>query len=281
MSWFDDQIRQRKQKDQEIFEDSIFRMASVVLGKRNAGSLNDQRIVTKAAIDEILKFYGIKPGEIPDNLEDAEEQLEYCLRPHGIMRRNVQLEEGWYRDAFGPMLGFYGPEQIPVALLPNSLVGYHFLDPASGEKRALNKETAALFSADAICFYRPLPLKKLGIPDLLAYLRDCLSAGDVLALAALTLLATLVGTVQGGIQAVSRSYFGKLIPKKRSNEFFGFFDIFGKFASVLGPFLYAVIGTWTGRSSFGVLALIALFLIGLFIMIGGKKHFEALDTAED
>ena len=193
MSWFDDQIRQRKQKDQEIFEDSIFRMASVVLGKRNAGSLNDQRIVTKAAIDEILKFYGIKPGEIPDNLEDAEEQLEYCLRPHGIMRRNVQLEEGWYRDAFGPMLGFYGPEQIPVALLPNSLVGYRFLDPASGEKRALNKETAALFSADAICFYRPLPLKKLGIPDLLAYLRDCLSAGDVLALAALTLLATLVG----------------------------------------------------------------------------------------
>ena len=90
-------------------------------------------------------------------------------------------------------------------------------------------------------------------------------------------MAVLVGTVQGGIQAVSRSYFGKLIPKKRSNEFFGFFDIFGKFASVLGPFLYAVIGTWTGRSSFGVLALITLFLIGLVIMITGKKHFEALD----
>ena len=90
-------------------------------------------------------------------------------------------------------------------------------------------------------------------------------------------MAVLVGTVQGGIQAVSRSYFGKLIPKERSNEFYGFFDIFGKFASVLGPFLYAVIGGWTGRSSFGVLALILLFLIGLIIMITGKKHFEALD----
>ena len=88
----------------------------------------------------------------------------------------------------------------------------------------------------------------------------------------------MVGTVQGGIQAVSRSYFGKLIPKDRSNEFFGFFDIFGKFASVLGPFLYSVIGTWTGRSSFGVLALICLFLVGLTIMIGGKKEFEALDV---
>ncbi len=89
-------------------------------------------------------------------------------------------------------------------------------------------------------------------------------------------MAFMVGTVQGGIQAVSRSYFGKLIPKDRSNEFFGFFDIFGKFASVLGPFLYSIIGTWTGRSSYGVLALICLFMVGLVIMIGGKKQFEAL-----
>ncbi len=90
-------------------------------------------------------------------------------------------------------------------------------------------------------------------------------------------MAILVGTVQGGIQAVSRSYFGKLIPKDRSNEFFGFFDIFGKFASVLGPFLYSLIGGWTGRSSFGVLSLVVLFLIGLLIMICGKNAFEALD----
>ena len=91
-------------------------------------------------------------------------------------------------------------------------------------------------------------------------------------------MAFLVGTVQGGIQAVSRSYFGKLIPKERSNEFFGFFDIFGKFASVMGPFLYATIGAWTGRSSFAVLALIALFMIGLVIMVFGKKEFDKLDS---
>ena len=90
-------------------------------------------------------------------------------------------------------------------------------------------------------------------------------------------MAFMVGTVQGGIQAVSRSYFGKLIPKERSNEFFGFFDIFGKFASVMGPFLYATIGAWTNRSSYGVLALIALFMVGLIIMIRGKKDFEALE----
>ena len=56
MGWFDEQIRQRKLSDQETFEESIFRMASVVLGKQKAGSLDDQRIVTKAAIDDILKY---------------------------------------------------------------------------------------------------------------------------------------------------------------------------------------------------------------------------------
>lgn len=87
-------------------------------------------------------------------------------------------------------------------------------------------------------------------------------------------MALLVGTVQGGIQAVSRSYFGKMVPKERSNEFFGFFDIFGKFASVLGPFLYATMSTWTGRSSYGVLCLIALFCVGFAILLFGKKQME-------
>ncbi len=88
-------------------------------------------------------------------------------------------------------------------------------------------------------------------------------------------MATLVGTVQGGIQAVSRSYFGKLVPKARSNEFFGFFDIFGKFASVVGPFLYAVIAGLTGRSSYGVLCLVVLFLAGYGLLVGGRKHLDA------
>ena len=193
MSWFDDQIRLRKQKDQEVFEDSIFRMASVVLGRPGAGALNKERIVAKAAIGEILKHYHIKPAEIPENLTDADEQLEYCLRPHGIMRRNVRLEENWYRDSFGPMLGYYGEERLPVALLPKPFMGYRFLDPTSGEWRSLDRRTAKQFAEDADCFYLPLPHKKLGIPDLLLYMKDCLSLGDGLMLTGLTLLVTLVG----------------------------------------------------------------------------------------
>ena len=192
MGWFDEQIRQRKLSDQEVFEESIFRMASVVLGKQRAGHLQAEHQVTKASIDDILKYYHYKPTEIPDSIRDLEEQLEFCLRPHGIMRRNVRLAEGWYRDAFGPMLAFRKEDGIPVALLPKSFVGYWYRDPITGEKCSLNKITSKQFEADAICFYRPLPLKKLGIPDLMLYLKSCLSGGDVIILVVMTFLATLL-----------------------------------------------------------------------------------------
>jgi len=202
MGWFDEQIRERKQNDQEVFEESIFRMASVVLGKSRAGALNDERIVTKAAIDDILKYYHFKPVEIPGSVQDADEALEYCLRPHGIMRRNVKLEENWYDDAFGPMIAFRKEDNLPVALMPKPVIGYWFRDPVSGEKKTLNKKTAAQFDQEAICFYRPLPLKKLGIPDLLRYLADCLDLGDYVWLIVLTLMVTGFGMVLTPINRV-------------------------------------------------------------------------------
>ena len=142
MGWFDEQIRQRKLSDQEIMEDSLFRMASVVLGRQRAGALSDDRIVTKAAIDDILKFYHYKPVEIPDNVKGLDEQLEFCLRPHGLMYRSVKLEQGWYKDAFGPMLAYRKEDGMAVALLPKRFVGYFFRDPVTGKKTDLNRKTA-------------------------------------------------------------------------------------------------------------------------------------------
>ena len=195
MGWFDEQIRQRKQNDQDVFEESIFQMASVVLGKNKAGVLNDERILTKAAIDDILKYYHYKPVEIPGTIKDADEALEYCLRPHGIMRRNVKLEENWFKDAYGPMIAFRREDGLPVALMPKPVSGYWFRDSENGEKKNLNKTTAAQFEQEAICFYKPLPLKQLGIPDLIRYLMDCLDIGDYVALIGMTLLVTLFGMV--------------------------------------------------------------------------------------
>lgn len=79
-------------------------------------------------------------------------------------------------------------------------------------------------------------------------------------------LAIVVGMAQGGIQALSRSYYGRLVPKNESNEYFGFFDIFGKFSDAIGPafIVLSVIVFQSARP--GILALIVLF-VGGYIMI--------------
>lgn len=80
------------------------------------------------------------------------------------------------------------------------------------------------------------------------------------------ILAILVGMFQGGIQALSRSYFGKLIPKERANEYYGFFDIFGRYASVMGTLLVSVVTSLTGDPSLGVLSIGILLVVG-FVML--------------
>ena len=192
MGWFDEQIRLRKQSDQEVFEDSIIRMASSVLGGRGVGAINDRRVITKAAIDEILNYYRFRPTEIPEDIEDLDEQLEFCLRPHGVMHRSVRLAGKWYADAFGPMLGFLKEDSRPVALLPQPFMGYWFHDPDTGEKKRLDCRTAELFDEDAVCFYLPLPPKKLGVADLIVYMKNCLSASDIILVVALSLISSLV-----------------------------------------------------------------------------------------
>ncbi|MBE4910652.1 MFS transporter [Bacillus luteolus] len=80
------------------------------------------------------------------------------------------------------------------------------------------------------------------------------------------ILAMLVATSQGGIQALSRSYFAQLVPKHKSNEFFGFYNIFGKFASIMGPLLVAVTAQLTGNTNSGVFSLVVLFIVGMVIL---------------
>ncbi|MBQ9393596.1 MAG: NHLP family bacteriocin export ABC transporter permease/ATPase subunit, partial [Oscillospiraceae bacterium] len=194
MGLFTEQIRLRKQQDQEIFEDSIFEMASVVAGKRGAGEMRGKRLVTKDAIDDVLKYYSFKPTEIPASAETVEDQLDYALRPHGLMYRPIKLTEGWYRASFGPILAFYRDSGLPVVLLPKKYGGYYWRG-AGDKKITAGRAAASQLAEEAFCFYKPLPLKKIGIPDILAYMKSCLNWADITVFIGLTLLVTAVGTL--------------------------------------------------------------------------------------
>ena len=86
------------------------------------------------------------------------------------------------------------------------------------------------------------------------------------------ILAICVGLFQGGIQALSRSEFGKLCPKEHANEYFGFFDIFGKYAAILGTGLVSAFTFLTGNPSLGVLSIALLFVVGFLVMSRVPDH---------
>ena len=202
MGWFDNQIKSRREADQQLLDDSFVKIAGVVMGQRSAEKLGDERIITKNAIDEVLKYYHYKTVELPDSVTKAEDQLDYCMRPHGIMRRNVKLTSGWYKDAYGPMLGFIKETGIPVALIPGNISGYRFTDPETGRSMKLNSTTEKHIDEEAICFYRPLPQKKLTIKDLLIYMKRCITFSDIVMIVAATASVSLVGLLMPRLTAL-------------------------------------------------------------------------------
>ncbi|WP_234121837.1 MFS transporter [Clostridium hydrogenum] len=101
---------------------------------------------------------------------------------------------------------------------------------------------------------------------IIVYSIICVYANFIHNIIGFWVLAMLVGTSQGGIQALSRSYFGKLVPKEKNNEFFGFFNIFGRFASILGPLIVGVVTQLTGKSTNGIFSILILFVVGGVIL---------------
>ena len=202
MGWFNEQIRDRTRSDQRILEDSLLQMASIVLDRWGLEEMADRTFNTREALNEILKYYHRKPVEIPDNCKDVTAQIEYAMRPNGMMYRDVNLEEGLQNDAFGAMLGFMKDTQTPVALIPGMLGGYYFKNPVTGKRTRITRKTAKLFAPDALSFYLPLPMKKLGIRDLLLYMKKNITTGDLVLIIAATLAMVLIGMIEPRFSAL-------------------------------------------------------------------------------
>ena len=202
MGWFEEQIQQREKADEAVFAESFSQIAGAVTGKRMSYALNDDRSVTTDAIGEILQYYRARQVDVPDSLQDMNEVLEYLMRPYGIMRRTVRLDKGWYKDAVGAMLATRRDDGSVVALIPSTLIGYRYYDRVSKKTVRVTKKNEALFDVDAIAFYKPFPLGKMGITDLFKYICDQISAGDLVMLCLAMLVVTLVGMLVPRINAM-------------------------------------------------------------------------------
>ena len=105
------------------------------------------------------------------------------------------------------------------------------------------------------------------IIGIFTYIISCIAAFFISSVWHIFILGAMIGSAQGGIQALSRSYFAKIIPKEKSNEFFGFYNIFGKFSAIMGPTLMSLTTAVTGNARWSIIGIIPLFLVGFIIFI--------------
>ena len=217
MSWFENQIEERREADNKLLEESFVQISGVIMGEEKARRLGDERMVAKNVIDEVLKYYHCKPVEIPESISEPIEQLEYALRPHGIMYRTVDLPDGWFRDAYGPMLT-RTEDGAPIALIPSRFYGYTYKDPDTGGPVKVNARTAKNISAKGIVLYKPLPQKKLNIADLILYMKNCITAADMVMLIAATFAVTLIGLM---MPRITKALSGPVLESGSSRALIG------------------------------------------------------------
>lgn len=193
MGWFDEQIRKRKHNDKAAFEDAFLKIAGSVMGKRLALNAEESTWSVSDAVGDILKYYRIKMVALPPELKNAEEQIDYLLRPHGLMRRKVTLEKEWRKDAYGAMLARRKNTGTFTSLIPGRAGGYTYFDETSGKRVTVTKWNENVIEREATAFYVPFPLKKLTVGELTGYIGALIDASDLVPFTLMTLLIALIG----------------------------------------------------------------------------------------
>ena len=209
MSWFDEQIKTRIKNDQEGLEASFIQLSSVVMGKAVLNtSLKSEREKAKNAIEDILSFYHVPKAEVPASMTEVEDILEFLLRPSGVMRRKVTLSGDWYTNGIGALLAQNAAGDM-IALIPDGLSGYRFIDYETGKTVKVTEKNKDQIQPEAMCFYKPLPLKAIGIKDLIIYIVGTLSKFDFILMALATLAVSLLGMF---MPQINNTLFADVIP---------------------------------------------------------------------
>ena len=194
MSNEESQIQKRARLDAEVIEDTYTALGdSVQAQSRDTANFEHGVDKVDAAACICLDYLGVTPGTVPDDVDDPEERLECLCRPSGTMRRQVTLDEGWQRIAFGAMLGSLDTGEA-VALVPSKTGAYEAID-AGGNAQAVTPEFAEHIDESATLFYRPFPNKSLAAIDLIRYLFEGTEFSDRMRIRVAAVVATLVGLI--------------------------------------------------------------------------------------
>ena len=195
MSWFGKQIQNRIRRDRSSVSDALLQIADSVGGKARFHAKESKADRMRSEIANVCHFFELEvPEDIPET-EDVNELFDYILRPLGIMRRRVILEDRWWKNGDGPLLVVERDTGMMRALLPGFFSGYWYYDAAAGDYIQVKASEVDRFEAEAVCLYRPLPQKPMSGRALIGFLLRNMSVGDAVMILLSILLMTLVGTL--------------------------------------------------------------------------------------
>ena len=193
MGWFDEQIEYRKRREQELLSDAFQNIARSLTGHKIGDGRALEGADVKDAISQLLKYYHIKEKELPEDIPDLEDRLDYLLSSTGILYREVRLEQGWHRDAMGAMITTLKEDASVIAVLPAQSGHYYYIDPHSGERVKVTGRIEDRIGQEAWCFYRPLPMRKLSLYDLARFMLENLTGWDIISFGIAGLVVTCIG----------------------------------------------------------------------------------------
>ena len=213
-NWFTSQIDTRARLDSELTERAYAELAASVSQSKKAPTITVSDIEqADGAVKACLKHIGVEADDVPESITSVESRIDWLCRTSGTMYRKVHLEEGWYKHAFGALVGHLVTGEAVAFLPSNNRSGYYYLEPGSGRKHKIRAREADLFDAEAIFFYKPLPARPLKVRDLVMFIARVFDRGDYLSVLVAAAAVTLIGLLPAWANQVA---FGVVAPSSNA-----------------------------------------------------------------
>ena len=213
MGWFEEQVKKRKTLDKKTFEDSFMSLAGIRNDKQK--DLDDEVVRDNFVIQQILNYFHHQMVDIPNNIRDFKDKLNYALGQFDIEYRKVELNDNYEPDPNAPLLIFTFTD-IPVVLFPKGKDKYSYINYATGKKTKIDASLVNRLEIEALSFYRPLPSKKVSIKEYLKYITKSVRPLDVVLLLLFAALTSAVGMV---LPYLTKVLTGDIVQNKDISQF--------------------------------------------------------------
>ena len=214
MGWFEEQVKTRKKLDAKTFEDSFLSLAGI--RKDNQSELSDEAVRDNYVISQILSYFRHQLVDIPHNITNFNDKLNYVLSQSDIECRKVELNNDYVGDATSPILIFTLLNNFPVVLFPQGTDQYYYINYQTGKKVYIKASLVNRLELEAYSFYRPLPNKKVSIKEYAKYLHHSIRPLDIILLIIFSAIASGVGLL---LPYLTKTLTGGVAVNKDINQF--------------------------------------------------------------